>query len=376
MKNNKTKFKSSSILMTTMNNLSKLSTRKDNNSLNNLKKYDSSLKNNKILTLNKTEFILNSKNTESIYPFYKQQPSVLESNWVKSSAHYDLFQFVQNNIGSNNKFLLSQYLKSFFKFDASLAKDKNVFYLFNNKKNRFIPSDMNISSFLESYFLNLSSLISRPIINITHNKVIIQLFYLLNNKKDTLFYNSSKDSINKYNSFINKFGLLNKEDVLNGYSSSDNLRLLPIINPNKINIISDFLSRRLKKEVVLDLVRLYYPHFESKILSNALAKIGHKKNFPFIFIMDRILKSGFIKNPDKGLIKQKLSHLPSFLTGINIKLAGRLLSQKVIPRYTVKTAQQGTLSRSPSRLILQGMSTKKNKRGTFSISITMGHGFF
>lgn len=92
--------------------------------------------------------------------------------------------------------------------------------------------------------------------------------------------------------------------------------------------------------------------------------------------MDRILKSGFIKNPNKGLIKQKLSHLPSFLTGINIKLAGRLLSQKVIPRYTVKTAQQGTLSRSPSRLILQGMSTKKNKRGTFSISISMGHGFF
>lgn len=366
--------------------------------ISDLKKYDLNLNKNKQKFLNKTEMILNLKNVQSLIP--------MSSNDGNNNNIPSIF-----NYKKNRKVLINEYLNSIFKFDRGLAKDKNVLYKFNNKKNRFIPTDNNISMILESYFLNFSSLISRPAISFTHNKVIIDLFYLLNKKKNYLFNKFSNSSLN----ISNIYSLLysTNQDSTKNSQIVPTQNLLPfhglphtIVDPSimsagdtqkenggmerglfseevnnieddkNINLISSYLSKRFKKEVVLDLVRLYYPFFESKILSNAIAKISHRKRIPFIFIMDKILKNGQIKNPKKDIVKPKFSYMSTFLTGINLKLAGRLLSQKVIPRFTVKTAQQGTLSRGNSRLVLKEMSTKKNKRGTFTVSVSIGHEYF
>src|SRR5919205_1142302 len=56
----------------------------------------------------------------------------------------------------------------------------NYLYLYINK-NSSVGNNKNVFTLLESTFLSMSSLISKPFIIITPNKVVIQLFYYLNN---------------------------------------------------------------------------------------------------------------------------------------------------------------------------------------------------
>ena len=49
---------------------------------------------------------------------------------------------------------------------------------------------------------------------------------------------------------------------------------------------------------------------------------------------------------------------------------------KIIPRRTVKKIQYGSLSRSKSNYITTGRLTQKNKRGSFTFSVSIGHRFF
>ena len=76
------------------------------------------------------------------------------------------------------------------------------------------------------------------------------------------------------------------------------------------------------------------------------------------------------------LKKSRISILPSFLTGIKIRLGGRLLSQKVVPRFTVQTFQEGSLTRSNANIVTSSRFTNKNRKGTYSISVSIGHRFF
>jgi ribosomal protein S3 len=68
--------------------------------------------------------------------------------------------------------------------------------------------------------------------------------------------------------------------------------------------------------------------------------------------------------------------IPSYLSGIKIRVAGRLLTQRVIPRLTVKTIQRGTLARGKANFIDSSRFTNKNRRGSFSITVTIGHIFY
>lgn len=65
--------------------------------------------------------------------------------------------------------------------------------------------------------------------------------------------------------------------------------------------------------------------------------------------------------------------LPSFLTGIYLKLAGRVLTQKIQRRVKSKVVQKGSLARTKTNLVNTNRFVNKNKRGTFSITIKTGH---
>jgi hypothetical protein len=186
----------------------------------------------------------------------------------------------------------------------------------------------------------MSSLISKPIIIITPNKVVIQLFYYLKN-------------LNKYsNKKINNIKLLN-------------------INNNKLQSLCLNLSNIYKKPVELELDRLHYPYFDSHILSNMIGLISNIVKLRFIikklFTIAKIKKTNNFKN--------KYSIIPSYLSGFKLRIAGRLLTQRVIPRYTVKTIQRGTLARGKAQFVDSARFTNKNKKGSFSITISMGHIF-
>ena len=66
---------------------------------------------------------------------------------------------------------------------------------------------------------------------------------------------------------------------------------------------------------------------------------------------------------------------PSRISGLNIKLAGRTVKEKVIPRLTVKRAQRGTLNRLNAKLIEKSMFTDKTRKGAFNFTVRLSHIF-
>lgn len=229
---------------------------------------------------------------------------------------------------------LYKYLNSIFEYKNELVKYQNIVYQFNKnnkvKQNSSVGNNKNVFTLLESTFLSMSSLISKPFIIITPNKVVIQLFYYLNNNK-----------------------LLN-------------------INNDKLQSLCLILSKIYKKPVELELDRLHYPYYDSNILSNMIGLISNIVKLRFI--IKKLFSIAKIKKTNK--FSNKFSILPSYLSGFKIRVAGRLLTQRVIPRLTVKTIQRGTLARGKAQFVDSARFSNKNKRGSFSITVTMGHVFF
>jgi hypothetical protein len=88
----------------------------------------------------------------------------------------------------------------------------------------------------------------------------------------------------------------------------------------------------------------------------------------------KLFKVSKTKNLNKGFSNRFNSNkIPSFLSGIYLKLAGRVLTQKLQRRVKSKIVQKGSLARTKARLINTNRFVNKNKRGTFSITIKTGH---
>lgn len=231
---------------------------------------------------------------------------------------------------------INKYFKSISKYDSETVKYQNIVYQFNKKgiQNSSVGINKNVFTLLESTFLSMSCLISKPIIVITPNKVVIQLFYY----------------INKYNSY-------NK---------------LLINNNDKLQSLCLNLSNIYKKPVELELDRLHYPYYDSNILSNMIGLISNI--IKLRFIIKKLFTIAKIKKTNNFI--NKYSIIPSYLSGFKIRVAGRLLTQRVVPRLTVKTIQRGTLARGKAQFVDTAKFTNKNKRGSFSITVTTGHIFF
>ena len=216
----------------------------------------------------------------------------------------------------------------------------------------------NITSILNSTFISLSCLISRPVLNITSQKIVIQLFYYC--KKNS---NSHKNEFKYKNKF--KF---DKNNSLNFLTA----------NQNKLKLLCLNLSKFLKKPVDLELVRLYSPYNDSNILANTIGLLSHNPRNKFRFLVDKTFVGAKIKKNSilNSIPKPYIFDLSYFLTGINIRLGGRLLSQPIRPKFTVQEFQKGSLVRANANFVTSSRYTNKNKKGTFSITVTMGYRFF
>jgi hypothetical protein len=88
----------------------------------------------------------------------------------------------------------------------------------------------------------------------------------------------------------------------------------------------------------------------------------------------KLFKLSKIKNLYKGFSNRYNSNkIPSSLSGIYIKLAGRVLTQKIQKRVKSKIVQKGSLARTKAQSININRFVNKNKRGSFSITIKTGH---
>ena len=220
-------------------------------------------------------------------------------------------------------------------------KNNTIVYNFNNNIKKY-----NLTSILENSFFSLDRLISKPVLNIKPNKVIINLFFYLN------------------------------KNIANIKVKNRLVRILKS-KSLQLQVLCSLLSKKLKKPVELQLIRLHHPSLESNILANTIGYIAKNSRKTFRVIMLKLFKSTQIRKFNAFKYIYNINTFkPTALVGIRIKLGGRLLSQKIVPRFTSRTIQRGNLGKTKADLITTSRFTNKNKRGAFSFTITMGHKFF
>ena len=296
-----------------------------------IEKYSKQLLNN---SQSKESLILESKKVE--IKEIKETPS--------KSSYFDKIDMLNvpqsSKAPKENDFqtIIQKYLKSFTTLDIELAQNQSILYEFNSKTLNSKILNNNVSKILEYSFFEMSSVISRPYFYVTPKNVIINLFYFVINKE------------------------LSNKKFLN-------------INLEKLEGLSTKLSKFFKKPIKLDLTQIYSISNNSQILAHILGKLGLKRKNSFTRIIGR-----FLKHQSKKIFFRKnqnqISRFSTILTGVNIKLGGRLMKGKIVPRRTVKKIQYGSLARSKSNYVTTARLTQKNKRGSFSFTVSIGHKFF
>ena len=223
-------------------------------------------------------------------------------------------------------------IKSQLKFNSNLALNSSIAYNFFNNHPKF-----NINSFLNNSFLNLGNIISKPVLFESPIKININLFYYV----------------------------LESEKSINLFSEYENLEFL-----------CSFLSNKFKKAVEIELIRLHHPALESQILANTIGFISNNKKVRFRSIITSLYNNTqIIKINDSNHLREEESNLnyckPTALIGIKVRLGGRILSQKIVPRFTTFNKQQGAFARIKSDFTTQSRFTNKSRRVSFNYTVTI-----
>jgi hypothetical protein len=169
----------------------------------------------------------------------------------------------------------------------------------------------------------------------------------------------------------NKAKLKNSE-LINRFRNNQfyNLNNIKKISQMLISILRFFF----KKSINLDLNRIYSPFNNLNILGKIVYLLLNK------MALDR-LKKILIKgafNPYRRLTKNKKSNnlAPSLIKGIEIKVAGRLLKQRVIPKKTTKLYKKGIFNRTQIFTSYKTFLIGKNKRGAYGLNIKLNESLF
>nr|YP_009517273.1 ribosomal protein S3 [Tephrocybe rancida]AYE93163.1 ribosomal protein S3 [Tephrocybe rancida] len=307
---------------------------------------------------------------------------------------------------------------------------------FNKESNKFYTSGQNIYKLLEASFKSMYCLISKPVFITTPDKLIVQLFYYLfipnvlklkkfikckppsyglqrrkrttssegkgkkvakgiavdrpwkkKNKLNIRRMKRKDNHISRINLRIKQRMNKNRKKTLRKqynkfrkikFNVRVKLRKLSNISlakvfPNKFKFLSLILNKIFKKPVEFDLIRTHYPYNDSNILVNLLGIMINKIKLRIIirrFFVKAIIKNINSLKSNRGIL------IPAFLSGLTIRVAGRLLTHKIVPRKTVKTSRRGASATGRINFKDTATYTNKNKRGAFSITVKAGHNFF
>ena len=257
----------------------------------------------------------------------------IPSVYLKSSGRLQQPQMQMNNFGGYSFSKQSPGLGSTLSGNTSLNNSAiciiNAYFgtLNNNttKKNTFGGASVsNANTASNSYFI-----ISKPNFSHTNSKVTIQFFYYTSSSTDS--FGGKSSSTNEVGSFRKNFSVL-----------STTLAQLYLI---EVNVIA---------------TRLYYPYLNSDILSEYLAY-----NAPSNTFMD--FQEAILTNP--SLHK---TNLPAHISGIKVQVSGRLVTETVIPRITVKSCLIGSFQRganNTTQIIDYSKYTTKNELGAFTVKV-------
>jgi hypothetical protein len=257
----------------------------------------------------------------------------------------------------------------------------------------------NASKFLSIFFKSIYCLISKPVFITTPDKVKIQLFYflclpkifLVQNLRKGLYVLAFGNNEIKVNNLINQKNrrqtLVRNKKVINNLKNLAQ-SILTKVYPYKFKNLCTILSKHFNRPIELELIRLHQPFYDSNILVNFLAlNINKKKNirtsihnfYKKIFIKSNKTTSlttlvnlfgskSNIENIYNPLINDTAAHI----SGLNIKIGGRLMRQPIIPKKTVTKFEKGFTAKGKVNYLDIASLTHKNRKGAFTITVKSG----
>jgi len=186
--------------------------------------------------------------------------------------------------------------------------------------------------------------------------------------------------IRKHNDLKNKLNLFNNYNLTKLY-------------PLRFKKICDYLSLFFNKPVEFELIRLHHSYHDAHILVTLLALIVKRKNIRRAIA--KLYSLNAVKNlkdpnllggnrSDTDTLSSKINsyslkpqyNIPAFLSGLNIKIAGRLMREPIIPRRTTKIFEKGASATGKVNFLEVAKLTKKNRKGAFTITVLSGQNFF
>ena len=255
------------------------------------------------------------------------------------------------------------------------------------------------------FFKSMYCLISKPVFIFTPDKVVIQLKYYLNIPKFKVFklysiFNSKKQKRearikHKNQNRFNVYGSQNskQKQKVNGKVTRTLIRLNKkrtkvkniLFYLNKYNLfkvfslkfklICEILNNKFNKPVELQLIRIHKPYLDSNIFVNLLSLNIKNKKFKTNVQLAKLFQKSIVKNVGDPRNKS-VNFIPSYLSGIKIRIGGRLIREKVIPRKSKKIYERGASSIGKVNFLDTASITNKNRKGSYTLKITLGQNFF
>ena len=272
-------------------------------------------------------------------------------------------------------------------YNNNISSGRAIVYSFSKNENiQLLSNKKNATVLLKYFFASLSCFISKPTFVISPEKVKIHLcFYkptnVILNKEVSYTANSNNHLDPLAGETVNSENDVKGSQVSQPYGGKEK----KILKGN-FKYLGYMLAQLFNREVELELVPLQYPYLDSNILAQLIARNSNKYNFNKMLSL--LFKRAYImtnKTQINNLFTEEnnISSVGSDLetsslkpvtqlTGIRIKFAGRLASQKIVPKTTVKTAYKGNLS-GKNNIVDSATFTSKNKIGAYTVTVTLGH---
>jgi ribosomal protein S3 len=142
------------------------------------------------------------------------------------------------------------------------------------------------------------------------------------------------------------------------------------------------LSNLLNLKVELQLNNLKYPYHDSTILAKLIAFNANNKRFTSL--MSIIYKKASIITKNLRTYKHNIDYfdiisgsknlkihktVPTVLSGLKVKISGRLITQRVIPKKTISKIEKGGFRKTKKTIVDYATFTNKNKRGSYTVKV-------
>ena len=282
---------------------------------------------------------------------------------------------------------IQRYVQSLlprYALNSDLASNTYNVYNFKNNKPKF-----NLNPIINNASAYMGLLISKPVFDITPKNMVINSFFYVsamiaqqsNSLQAGVFASAPRFSYSATSlPFRKVFASAQRLGWDQDNREIGNYNFVLDQNYTTLQSLSIFISKKLKKPIEFDFTRLHHPTLESQILANTMGylvkntRINFRRLILKISRNTKIRKFRNLKSMSDSQLGANLKYIrPTSLLGFRIKLGGRLLSQKIVPRFTSRTHQKGNLGRTKAHLITTSRFTAKNKRGAFSFTVKMGH---